>query len=587
MSCVFAALAFSCGLATFDSSPQSTRAEPRAVGSTPLRFTNPFYQTTTDRDLGDIVAGSNFARLATAAGGVPPYKYLSTSNLFGATVGISDVIPILSYLPKELQSASVSMNGLVSGITSQGYTLNPIRFNITVEDSATTGSNGVGNFKTEFFRLTLVSTNAFRFAIDNLSSGVQFRSYEADVPVINGNGSSVTFTATNVKMNGAAVSSLEEVGLSLSASDGSLYGKPLFAGTISFTANATDAAGARARSRDETGFGQNFTIQVDANAVVSSDVFTSFIHISGDTTKRVGRLLYMGYPHMNSLNFQQLAGQDLELRIGEYTTPDPKIPNKPSILVPHGTLLQTTAPPIAKTPALPKFHGSINRQGLVKIDVSNESFGNVFAPILTGTNHAAPVRLRIGGSILGSETLAFVVKQRGTKFSLTYDGRKDSALGGGFLLTNVFGKESPGAAGAAYKISFLARPLPGTSTSLFNGASNADVAIGSGFTDKLSVQSRSGRVSSQGGAGKAPDKVLKLAMDAKSGRASALTGVLSATKTDIPLIKSVDDGAIANFSMNVTLTNGSKGVVFSGENGIQIFSRWSSMTWTPNPIRPK
>ncbi len=749
---LFAVLGFSFALATStDASPRQASARA-CFGTDILHFTNPFYPSTTDRDLGDIVAGSSFIRAARAAGGIGPYRFASAATVnqllyseefdnpvwdntkgahiitpnvamapnndasadriqkgndnsaellqfinnpnlkartvvfsiflrlntvpalgnkipitifdnvsgyrerdvlneintsgftrvaikavihadsttiavgfgpdiapdrdffawgaqleiddgdptgyrrttsmptsdspFGVIVPIADAIPSVNGKEGIQQQASVALNGLVTGITTNAFNVTPVRFQIAVVDKSTTsqsGTNGIGNFITEYFRLTLVNTSEFRFAIDSLPDAVQLQDYFLPLAVINPVTFPLKYSVTNITLNGGALTSLEDAGLSLSDKDGVIYGKPLFSGTLKFTANCVNGTNVTAKSRDASKDGQDFTLNIVANNTVITTVFTNSIQIRGDTSKRVGTLHYSGIPHLNSSNFALLVGQDLQLRVGRYVAPNPNLPAP--VLSGFGTTIKTTTPPVAKTKNNAIFKGRISSKGLVSISVSNELFGDTFEPLKDGKSVITlAVFLRIGGVTSGSEALKFDVKKRGTKFTLTYRSSKNPALGGGFLLTSVRGKDSAGGAGDAYKVNFIAVP-PATAAGAkgtFAGASQADICIGPLFEDTPAVTEKGGKVSFSGPA--APEKVLKLSMDPKSGKGSLTTGVIASAKTGVPGASSgIQEGATANFSLHVGLNGAGGASVFSGEGGIQIFSRKDN--WGENPIR--
>jgi hypothetical protein len=745
---LFAIIGFSYALATMDGANGRAVASRVGVGSTFLHFTNPFVPSDTDRDLGDIVAGSSFLRIARAAGGVGPYRfasagtvnqllfseelenpvwdntkgayiitpnaaiapdgnagaerfqkgndaatdllqfvpnpnlrartvtfsifirlnstpalggkipitiwdnvsgfrtrdvlaevtttgftrvalttvihadstnaavgfglgmapdrdffawgaqleigseptgYLKTTNVpsstspFGVIVPIADAIPSVDGKDGIQQQASVGLNGLVSGVTTNAFNVSPVRFQIVVVDKATTfqsGTNGIGNFRTEFFRLTLVHTDTFRFAIDGMPNAVQLQDYFMPLAVINPITLPLKFTASNLKMNGVAINSLEDIGLSLSVKDGVVFGKPLVAGTLTFTCKCVNGTNVTAKSRDASKDDQDFTLIIDPNTIVTTTLFTTGLTIKGDTSKRVGTVHFTGYPHLNSTNFKILIGQDLQLRVGSYVAPNPNLPAQ--VLSGAGTSIKTTTTPIAKTKNNAIFKGKLSSKGLLTMSVTNESFGDVFEPLTDGKDATFAVYTRIGGVTSGSEMLRFKVKKRGTKFSLTYKSGTNTSLGGGFLLTSVRAKDLLGGSADAFKVGFVAFP-PGTATGAkgtYAGANKGQVLIGSFYEDDFAVTEKGGKVSFSGTP--AAGKVAKLSMDPKSGKGSMQTGFLDANQTGVPGASTVQEGATANFTMHVGLSG--SGPIFAGEGGIQIFSRKTD--WAENPVRP-
>jgi hypothetical protein len=76
LAILLAMVGFSYSLATSNSDAECVQTAPRAVGTQPpLAFTNPFATASTDRDLGDAVAGSALSRLVRAKGGIAPYSF--------------------------------------------------------------------------------------------------------------------------------------------------------------------------------------------------------------------------------------------------------------------------------------------------------------------------------------------------------------------------------------------------------------------------------------------------------------------------------------------------------------------------------
>jgi len=519
--------------------------------------------------------------------GSQPTGYLKTTDVpastspFGVIVPIADVIHSVDGKDGIQQSASVALNGLVSGVTTNAFNINPVRFQIAVVDKATTfqsGTNGIGNFRTEFFRLTLVNTSTFRFAIDSMPDAVQLQDYFMPLAVINPVTLPIKFTASNIKLNGATLTTLEDVGLSLSDKDGVIYGKPLQSGTLTFSINCVNGTNVIAKSRDGSKDGQDFTLNIDANTIVTTTLFTTGLQIKGDTSKRVGTVHFTGYPHLNSTNFALLVGQDLQLRVGRYVAPNPNLPAQ--VLSGFGTTIKTTTTPVAKTKNNAIFKGKMSSKGLVTMSVTNESFGDTFEPLTDGKDVTLAVYMRIGGVTSGSESLVFSVKKRGTKFSLSYKSGSSTSLAGGFLITSVRAKDLQGGTADAYKVGFIAVPVAvGSAKGTFAGATKAQVCMGALYEDNFAVTEKGGKISFSGAP--APDKISKLSMDPKSGKGSMQTGFLDHNKTGVPGAVTVQEGATANFTLHIGLSG--SGPVYAGEGGIQIFSRKDN--WGENPIR--
>ncbi|HYG76816.1 MAG TPA: hypothetical protein VEK08_17565 [Planctomycetota bacterium] len=516
-----------------------------------------------------------------------------TGNPFGILVSASDVIPDVQTNTVVQQGVTFGLNGLLSGATSNGFNINPIRFQAAVVDSAatpTSGTNGIGNFVTSWFRLTIVDTNEFRFAVDNLADGLQLQQYSSTMSVVNESSFPLTFTASNVTIDGTPTT-LEELGLSLSGGDGKIYGKPLRAGEIRFVGTATNSRGVRARGRNGSGDSQVFTIRVQANEVINSELFVQSVQIRIKNQR--GTVRFAGYPHLNSTNFNGLFGSDIELRVGKYLTPLATAP-KP-VLQGFGTKIKVTRPPVAVDNNLEDdnnlseiFNGKFSTRGLLSIDVRRADFRTSFDEITRDGKITLPVFLRLGGQTLGMEALEFDVKVRNGVKTLTYNNQRNESLSGAMMLRTVRSKESKTEDATAFLVGFIAKPRKGASG--FGGANSAVVSVGLSVEDTFAVQERNGRVNYSANT-LAKDRILKLSMNARSGLGHMTTGLLTSAKSGIPHASPIDDGRTAagvppgtraNFPVNITLRQGAVNT-FVGENGLQIFSRRDS--WGENPGR--
>jgi len=601
---LFAMVGFSYAIATTSGVSESgPGVAARAFSTNPLHFTNPLVSG--DRDLGDILgSGVGFVRWAHAAGGVPPYKFVSTQGK------PTSPLVALSKLNPSILIGDVFLKGEVFGTIAPQKFLpaGPVRFQIELTDSSSS-NNGAGNTVIEFFRLTVVNTTQFRFAADSVPDAVQFRPYQTSVPVLNGVGTK-TFTVTNIKVNGNAKTSFEtDVGLSISKGDGTIFGKPIVSGTVTFNVNATDSTNKSALSRSGAIGGQPITLTIADNNVVSSDVLATAISVKFDTA--VGgkdSISYSGIASLNGQSVSKLGGSQVTLRIAGYTTPN--TPATPATLDLKGKIVKVDA--AAKNKNAPTLKAGISAKS-VKVQVGKESFGkNGFIGTVTPNGVALAVSLQVGSAIIGTEVLNFDVKIKDTKVQLTYKLGKNVATGGNFLVTTVSGKDDTKATNNqvfdSWKVGFVGQAPAGGN---IDAAKSAEVEIGRTFADATGLGDvKNGKVSSNVKPASPDGKVTKFSFDNTKGKGSVTTGFIAGNSasaaafpsgvtgfTGLPSAAAAGDGTSVNFALNVTLfkvaaaatmpkpTFGSAGnAVFAGEAGQTIFAKKTS--WSDkNPVK--
>jgi hypothetical protein len=576
---LFAMVAFSYALATSSGVGEgAVGAASRALGTNPLHFTNPLVSVFspadangTDRDLGDAVAGSQFARFCRAAGGVPPYKFAST------------VTPTLASLNL---GVSLQVNGLVAGSMAGGLTAGAKRFRVTVTDSS--GSTaGASAPVTEFFRITIVDGNTFKFGVGpDLGEAVQLREFATKLDVI-GNTTPASFTTSSVALAGdSAVNSLDDVGLFL-ANDGTLYGKPLKAGVLTFKADCVGANGQNARSRDGLTVGQNFTLTITANTIVSTNILTTSAQIKGGSPGK-DSIKFQALANLNGRRLSDLTGDEVSLRIGAYVSPANSA-TTPTTLDAKGK----TNKPTVKNAAAVTLKGAVASTGKVSIAIGKETLtAALFGGTLTdGSTILLPVGAAIGDAVTGTETLPFLVKNKSGKFSLSFKLGAPAPAGSFFLLKIAGKDDTKGATPAdAWKVSLVAQPKAGTAgnsgnmtVGSFAQARNADVTIG-GFSDDIGVTESKGKIKSDKVAdSKAANQVVKLAMEAKKGKGSVQTSFVGSSNSDIQEAGTAGAGNSTDFGMNITVTNNSGAEIYSGEAGLKIYS--TGKAWTEKQPR--
>jgi hypothetical protein len=564
MGLLFAMVGFSFAVATTDSRGLSTAdaAGSRVVGSATLRFTNPLVGGSTDRDLGDVTLGSFLVRYARATGGVRPYKFTSTRTptLKEVLTGGTSTLDLL--LNGALTGAGTQAGGTIAGLAASKF---PLRFNIDVSDSK--GSNAGTAFG--LFRFSLESTTTFKFANDQLCEGIQYQPYMDILATVNGNGA-VAYTVSNVTLNGAAVAGgLEALGLTMSGTDGTIFGKPFAAGTVTFLATAKDAKNASALNRAKTAVNQTVTFTITGNAIVQSDFVTTSCQVKVGAGAGKDSIKFAALANLNGRKLSDLNKDVVVLKVGGYTTPNTTA--TPGTLDDKGKI--TKAPKGQKN--VVTYKGAVSLKGTVKLQVGKEDLSQEITGITGGTKLLA-VGLEVGDAFASAEVLQFTVKSGSKGSTLSYKFSAATNPGGTFLETKVSGKDDTKSAAedTSFKVSLIATPggkfaASGFTQGLVTGVSSAQVNIGSNFTDTISVSETKGKVKSTEKRDPKSAKVTKLQLDVVKGKGSLTTGFLPKTSTGI------SEGAKAKASdpntlpVNIVLLQGTT-VLYFGEGSLAI-----------------
>jgi hypothetical protein len=547
------------------------------LGTNPLNFTNPKLSDAYsdpvlgfDRDLGDAAVGSSVARYARATGGVRPYVFSSNIASPPSVLANGEVAGALGNLPAGL-----------------------LRFPIIVTDSLGTQPHQTTNV----FRLTLLNNDVFAFGVNALSDATEFQPYFDVLPVLNG-ASPFTFSASNVLLNGNPTqnSVLEDVGLSLGISDGTIFGKPLASGVLTFTANCTDANNNPATGRGGAGVGQTITLNISSNPLLASDFVATSMHLKAGTTDASDSVSFAGMVNLQGQTLEDLFGRSVVLKIAGYTSPAGIIGSNGKITasaIPVIVAKDTRGvqPRMHRVPTLgAKISGSLNSKGQLKLTISKETIGNTLGVLTSGTKPMA-VFLQIGSLVSSAEFLLFSVTTSSTGVSaLTYALSGTTALGGDFMLVNVQGQDATGIAADSWQAGFIAVPAEGAPT--FGGPLYASVAIGSNFSYTLDVSESSGVLQSSNALKAQQTGVKKLSMNATNGQGSLTTSALAAGATNITTATSADSSASNAFALNVawfgtnkSVTDGSSVVLGGGQDAMAINAKgkkWSSAN-PPNP----
>jgi hypothetical protein len=504
-----------------------------------LHFTNPL-DVNGNRDLGDVVLGSQFSRLARAAGGIPPYLFSSPTG-----TGIS------KFVSTQLSSASVDFSGLITGsvaptLVSGGPT--DLVFLVNVKDQ-TVGTNGV----TEPFSLKIDQSGVFKFAFDKLGEAVQFGEFAAQIETINGAGT-VAFTVGAVT-GVTGVTALDDIGLVLT-SDGLLYGKPYVSGTFTFTVSATDSLNQSAKSRDQSATGQVFTLTVTASNNITSDVVITKGQISYDgaksATKPKDSVSLAGLVNLKGAALSSLSNDKFDTVIGGFDSLD--------------QTLEVSLDTRGKGASSDKrAKVALNSKGTFKSSYKKVDISALFPSLTEGT----------------PDPLYWDVKGSGTKQKLTYSLGKSGTPAGGFLITAVKGKDNKDGTGTAFQVAFVG--IPGARTANangnFTGATGSSVAVGSFSSPSLTVSESNGKVKGKGD--KSDDTVNNLKLDAVKGKGAYKTNVILTTSSGLAL---AGDGTASQvFATGVQVSAGST-ELYNGFGTTTIFPKKTSYS-NKNPVK--
>jgi hypothetical protein len=438
---------------------------------TNLHFTNPLYMVSPEVfDLGDAADQGSVLRYLTAAGGIPPYAFSvsGTNSALLESVGLT-----------------LSANGMLSGILSTNDVAglgNALWFEARVMESGTNGS------VTGAFRLGLVSSATFRFAVDKISDGALGLDYTAKIETVGGTvPAKITVVAESVKVDGEVVESLESIGLSLAA-DGTVYGRPLVTGSICFTAKAEDSSSSKkvALGRSPaTSENQVISLVVKDSEVVTSSLTGSSLAIKVDKTKaNADTIKYKGVSNLNGVTQSDLNGKSVYFRIGNKT---------------YAGALDSKGK-YSSSGATEKNSTQIkSKKGGVSVSISKADLSEAFAELGdVGNNEEmnVPLQVIVDGAVVASEVLRCVAKVVGSgasaKYTITYKiGKTGDSRAGGFQLIQVKGSDKMTAdatpvTGAAWKTKFYSLPQVGVESRDnpgFDGIRTVTVMIGESFED--------------------------------------------------------------------------------------------------------
>jgi hypothetical protein len=589
-----AALGFGYALAT--SGPAAAVAQPpvqsRSLGTTALSYTNfeiPPIESNL-YDLGDACLGSVVTRYVTATGGIRPYRYQAVN-----------LKPLLS----ADSTVQLYASGLLYGIFAPDTTppLQPLSFNVQVVDSTGISPQLINNGLYNIY-LYAWEQGMFRFGVDNVNNGVVGQNYIAKLETLGGRSPVVFSVVPNtVMVNGTAVASLEAIGLSLTT-QGTLYGRPLQVGQVTFVAQAEDALNHFATGRTGSNQNQLISFNVADTSLTATDYTTLRCVVHGDSAKPGNDTVqFSGHINLNGSPISNLNGCLFAFRIGGMEWQG-QLNDRGQVLntynqldvFPDGTILKATVNSQLGTVAGSITHANL-AQAIRSVTLTNGGAARLAVGV-TVANTFSTISFAINKNVVngfvgvvGSDMLVFKTVRSGTKYQILYKfSQIGQTLGGLFQVINtkaVDGLDIAGVEGDSWMSKFLLAPRVGVDPAAgLGGISQVDVVIGSNFDQPIPSSQlvfKNGVLSMLPSQSKAP-MVSKFQFDTTNFRGMLQTNVLNASVTGIPAAVAAEksgftggdaggltDVALANHNLGIDLTRGTNGKDFISVVGKQIF----------------
>jgi len=549
----------------------------RIVGSTPLRFTVPLAGAVTTPptyDLGDACFGATITRYLSVTGGIRSYSVQDVN-----------LNTVLTPFPKS--SLVLNNSGFLFGSVASALG-QPARLTFTFGATASDSKFPVSNTVDGLFQITLMTCppNDFRFAVSQINNGVVGLAYSAQVDTLGGE-RNISYTVppnSNILVDGVIKSntgSLESIGLSL-ASDGTLHGRPLQAGRVSFVARAVDNEKriAKQRMAGSQIEDQLISFTIEDNNITSADYTTMTLKAKGDVG-RVGKdnLSFNGILNLNATTFLAIDGSPFFFRVGGATfngvfdAKKGRITNGKgkSVVFADGSRLKA----------------GISRRGVLRGKVSNATLGKSLdaVNILNRGSKRYGVQMVLGELSFSAEVLEFATRKSNDKFAIDYTYAKvGTGLAGTFQLISIAGKDQTTAAGqdgVVWSAKFLAAPRLGIdANSGLDGIKSVNVRIGTKFDLNIPVSflqtsgNGSIKLKKTNFSGEIVDK---FTLNTRTFVGTVRTQPLSAFATGIPQAKSSAGGATFNFGLDIDRNDGtadfhgesSKGIIARGGKFIQ------------------
>jgi len=583
-------------------------AAPRQVGSLTLRFMNP-QLLSGNFDLGDACYGSAVNRYITMAGGVRPYSVMSPSP---------DYPGLLNFL---LNGQNVTNSSLTLG--NSGYLLGtiantvptPIIFTVNGHDS--TGSMNQTVTGTFQLNVMLCGAGQFHFAVDHVNNGQVGMNYIAGIDTMGGVFDSlhplnITVIPNTLSVNGVArgtTSGLEAIGLSL-GTDGTIYGKPLVAGLVSFKAHAVDNLNRVALDRTNTVPDQVISFNIEGNQIASVDLTTTQINIRGDIGRNnTDTLTFKGIINLNGNPISSLRFTIFTFRLGPVSYSgwfdvEGNVVNRLNKVIVNADGSQFKAKADAQKGTI---SGSITKATIVNIL-------NNAAPIIDHGTAVFAGGMSLSNNVVAADTVQFSTQKKGTKIGMEYAlGKFGQPMAGGFQLVSVVGKDGKtisGTPGDAWQAKFIIVPRFGIDTNAgLDSLSSITVRIGTNFVQKIAASSLISGKNGNTNMAKPLIKngVAKLQINGRSFVGTLQTFPLTTLETFISTAGEVNapnttqspipqgNFVSSNFDLGLDLTRSGNNASFTGEYGKFILGVPNQKKWLesiglasrgPQPINP-
>jgi len=543
-------------------------AENRIVGSSTLHFTNAVIVDTPNVganifDLGDACYGSQVTRYLSAGGGLRPYFFTELNKT---------MINQLAANSSLMLGISGCMMGSVTGINTPNL---PLLFAAQVNDSAgTTPFAATGQFQ---LTLMICPPNEFRFGMDRINNGVLGLSYISKLEVLGGN-KTVTFSvvANTLTVDGApkGTSGLEAIGLSL-ASDGTIMGRPLQAGKVTFVARAVDSIKRVAADRRNQVPNQLITFFIEANPVTSTDFTTTKCRIKGDVgLLNKDTVTFAGYVNLSGTTIAGLNGSPFIFQVGGASF-EGRFNAKGQVVNQRG------GPLVFEDGS--KMTVNVNaRSGQLSGQITKASLSKKLDAI--NLANRSTKRFSLGMNICGlpgtigvsaSDVLEFTTKRTGDVYQADYQlGKLGQSLGGAFQIISVKGTDKrtiAGNNGVAWDVKFLAIPRYGIDSNAgLDALSSVGIRIGSRFNQRFTA-AKGELVSTTRGDVTLKNKKLfgetvsKFQLSSRTFRGHITTQPLSFFATAIRPAGEVGAITAANFTLGVDLDRNGSNADFNGE----------------------
>ncbi|MFH0937828.1 MAG: hypothetical protein V1899_00860 [Planctomycetota bacterium] len=601
---VMAALGFCYATATSsrESVAPTIIAGSRAVGSSTIHFTNALLAAGVPPaldtfDLGDAFYGSVITRYVTATGGARPYRF--------APVGL---VPQMAANSTFVLYASGGMMGSIAV-----GTVSPLSFTSYVSDSTgTLPQMGAGIFNINLFTS---SHTIFRFAVDKINNGVLGLAYISKLETLGGNIPVVFSVMPNtLAMNGVprgSAGGLEVIGLSL-AQDGTIFGRPLEVGRVTFMARAIDGLKRIATKRNpaDMTMDQEISFNIEDTGTTNTNYTTLTCSVKGDTSK-VGKdsIKFSGLINLSGIQINWLVGYPFVFRLGgasfagQFNLKGQVVNNRGGpIVFPDGSRLKCHV-----NARNGQIKGTVTKANLSKqLGVANfvdRTPTRLGVNLSVFNSHPITFATNIMVGIVGADMLEFATRRAGNKFGLNFNlGKIGKPLGGIFQIVSVKGidkKTITGEEGDIWAAKFLIGPRTGIDpTPGLDGISALGVRIGTSYVNRISGQSL---ISGKDGSATlnistdAP-VVTKLKINAAKFTGSFITNPLAGNPnarltTGIPqawresynVQDSIlpKDNTLAFFNLGFDIDRGGTNSRFSGEGGRGIYL--SNLARLPSP----